>query len=263
MNQQRKLDVTSAALVTAATSGIGAAIAKRLSREGFHVVVHTRDAEMGAALAESLTAQGGSASVVVKDLFEVGAAEDLAQVASTTGYPLELVVNNAGGVAGETSFQRHQPPQLTKGYEINLEFPFALSVLAAQQMEVGSIVNISSINAYSVMAAARIPLYSAAKAGLTHLTQMLACKLAPNVRVNVVSPGRTITDGIRGTMTESLGDANPDWEAAVVSDALIERWVQPEEIADAVWFLHDNKACTGVDLRVDGGIGLRAILTNT
>jgi NAD(P)-dependent dehydrogenase (short-subunit alcohol dehydrogenase family) len=52
-------------------------------------------------------------------------------------------------------------------------------------------------------------------------------------------------------------------ERAIVKDALIERWISPDEIADAVWFLHNNQACTGVELAVDGGIGLKATLAIT
>jgi len=75
------------------------------------------------------------------------------------------------------------------------------------------------------------------------------------VRVNAVSPGRT--------RTAAWGDPDPEVDAALANDALIERWITPEEVADAVWFLTANGACTGTDLIIDGGIGLKAATVNT
>jgi NAD(P)-dependent dehydrogenase (short-subunit alcohol dehydrogenase family) len=83
---------------------------------------------------------------------------------------------------------------------------------------------------------------------------MLAINLAPNVQVNAVSPGRT--------KTAAWGEMDPDYERQLVQDQLIERWIEPGEVADAVWFLSQNRACTGTDLIIDGGMGLKSVQSN-
>jgi 3-oxoacyl-[acyl-carrier protein] reductase len=241
------------ALVTGVTSGIGAAIARRLAARGYHVFAHARNEAAGAAVVDDIRSNGQSAELLLGDFTN---DDDIAGVLShveRSGVDLAVVVNNAGGVVGEGSFQRGVLEDPVATYRVNVFAAYQVAMLASRFMTDGAIVNISSINAHSPWGA-RIPHYSAAKAALSHLTQSLAVKLAPAIRVNAVSPGRTRTE-VWGAMT-------PEREAALARDQLIERWITPDEVADAVDFIAHNRACTGTDLIIDGGMGLKAVLSN-
>jgi len=244
-----------AALVTGANSGIGEAICRRLIAEGHHVFAHVRQVDRGARLVEEF-GTSGPLQLVEADLREPsGPRAILEAVRAAQAHRLAVIVNNAGGVLDEHSFVPGEVQDAAETLRVNVAAAYEVSVLGAALMEHGSIVNIASVNGTSVMLGARVPLYSSAKAALIQLSRMLAVKLAPHVRVNVVSPGRTLTP--------AWGQLPAAEERELAADSLIERWVDPPEIADAVWFLTQNRACTGVDLAVDGGIGLKAVLSNT
>lgn len=214
---------------------------------------HVRSEERGEQLRAAL--EGAPLDVLVADLAAADGPGVLVQQAAALSEPLKCVVNNAGGVMSEMPFQSGQVNDPELIYRVNVFAAYEVSVRAAELMDEGSIVNICSVNAHSPLAGARIPLYSSSKAALSHLTRMLAIKLSPSVRVNAVSPGRT--------RTEAWGQPEPEQERAIVADQLIGRWIEPDEIADAAWFLHSNGACTGADLLVDGGMDLTAIATMT
>lgn len=113
----------------------------------------------------------------------------------------------------------------------------------------GAIVNIASIRGHQSMASARGIPYSASKAGVVNLTSALAKELAPNVRVNSVSPGFTMTD-MSKTWNENVWDQ--------VKTSLLGRAAKPEEIAEVMLFLLSDKASfiTGQDVIVDGGYAI-------
>lgn len=231
------------ALVTGATSDIGIAICNRLVREGFVVYASARNEERArVAFADAISAN--MVKLVISDLSADNAAKNLLEAVSNDG-DLELIVNNAGGTFNEPAYKAGQVNNGELTYRMNVLVPYELAVLGAETMPRGSVVNITSVNSHSAMVGAIIPVYSSSKAGLAHMTRLLANRLAPDMRVNAVAPGRT--------RTAAWGSPEPDTEQAIVNDALIERWVHPDEIADAVWFLHNNEACTGVELPVDRG----------
>jgi NAD(P)-dependent dehydrogenase (short-subunit alcohol dehydrogenase family) len=241
------------ALVTGATSDIGIAICNRLMQEGFFVYAAVRDEERArVAFSEALAAS--TAKLVISDLSLPDAPNHLIEALSNDG-ELELIVNNAGGTLNEPAFTAGEVHDGELTYRMNVLVPYELAVLGAEKMRRGSIVNVTSVNSHSTMVGAIVPVYSSSKAALAHMTRLLANRLAPSVRVNAVAPGRT--------RTGAWGSPGPEVERHIVNDALIERWVTPGEVADAVWFLHNNEACTGVELPVDGGIGLKATLSTT
>ncbi len=242
-----------AVLVTGATSGIGRAVCEVFGSRGYAVYAHARDEGRGGALVEHLRSRGSSAELLLADLAEPSGPAALMDQARRLPARLTAVVNNAGGVF-EQVFTAGQVESPVETFQVNVFAAYELTVLAAELMESGAIVNVSSIHAHTTLGA-RLPHYSAAKAALSHLTQLLAVELAPKVRVNAVSPGRT--------RTEAWGTPTADQDAALVADLLIERWIEPAEIAEAVWFLVRNGACTGTDLVVDGGIGLKAVGART
>jgi NAD(P)-dependent dehydrogenase (short-subunit alcohol dehydrogenase family) len=242
-----------AILVTGATSDIGSAICRLFGQRGYHIFAHARDADKVKPVVNQLIQDGASAEALMADLKDPQAPNHLMEEIKRSPHALKVVVNNAGGVLGEPSFTAGSVTDPLATYQVNVFATYSLSILAGAIMNSGSIINISSINANSPWGA-RIPLYSSAKAAVSHLTKMLAIKLAPNVRVNAVSPGRT--------KTAAWGNLDPGYERKLAQDQLIDRWIEPEEIADAVWFLAQNRACTGIDLIVDGGMGLKAVQAN-
>ena len=239
------------ALVTGSTSGIGAAIARRLSRDGFAVALHSRSsAAAGAALAQEL----GNASYTRADLGDEAQARGLVQTVLARHGRLDVLVNNAG----ITEFVAHgdlakaTPEIWRRLYEVNMIAPWILVTEAEAALRAsaatgkpGAIVNISS-HAGMRPKGSSIP-YAASKAALNHATKLLAITLAPDIRVNAVAPGLVDTP-----MTAGWVAAQELWR----SRAPMRRGAQPAEIADVVAMLIANDYVTGEIVIADGGLNL-------
>ncbi|MFX1811470.1 SDR family NAD(P)-dependent oxidoreductase, partial [Paraburkholderia sp. A1RI_3L] len=181
------------ALVTGSTSGIGAAIARRLSKDGFSVVLHSRSSvDAGLALARDL----GSAAYLQADLANDAERVNLIRDAIGVWGRLDVLVNNAGisRVIPHNDLMAASPDVWHELYEVNVVAPFRLvaeaqSALreAAVRGKAGCVVNVSS-HAGVRPKGASIP-YAATKAALNHVTRLLALSLAPDIRVNAVAPG--------------------------------------------------------------------------
>jgi len=239
------------ALVTGSTSGIGAAIARRLSRDGFAVALHSRSsASAGADLAKEL----GAASYTQADLGQEAQARDLVKTVLARHGRLDVLVNNAG----ITEFVAHgdlakaTPEIWRRLYEVNMIAPWILVTEAEAALRAGAasgkpgaIVNISS-HAGVRPKGSSIP-YAASKAALNHATKLLAITLAPDIRVNAVAPGLVDTP-----MTAGWTAAQDLWRTR----APMRRGAQPAEIADIVALLIANDYVTGEILIADGGLNL-------
>ncbi|MDT8272582.1 MAG: SDR family NAD(P)-dependent oxidoreductase [Desulfomonilia bacterium] len=189
------------ALVTGASRGIGAAIAKVLGSSGAHVIVNYRQNQVGAQeVAESVIASGGSAEILGFDVTDeqvVGSCvRDIAQRHGT----IDILVNNAG-ISKDTLLLRLKPETLTEMLDVNLKGSFFCAFHAARTMikqRRGRIVTISSIVGLGGNAGQSA--YSATKAGLIGMTKSFAKELAPRgVLVNAIAPGLIDTE-----MTRSL-----------------------------------------------------------
>ncbi len=242
-----------AAIVTGASKGIGAAIAKGLAEAGAAVAVnYASDKEGAGRVVAEIAARGGKAVAIRADMSKPTDVERLFEESKRALGAPNVLVNNAGiyefgpvETITEGQFRRH--------FDINV----LGTMLAIQQAikhfpkEGGSIVNISSIASESPVP--NSSLYAASKGAIDTLTLALAKELGPRkIRVNAVAPGYTDTEGNQRIGFVDSAAA----EALVAATPLGARFGQPEEIAPAVVFLASDDAAwlTGERLNASGGV---------
>jgi 3-oxoacyl-[acyl-carrier protein] reductase len=234
------------ALVTGASKGIGAAIAKALAADGWHVAVNYRSDEAGAkATVDAIEQAGGTAAALPADIAN-GAPDKLFDAAEEAlGGPVLALVNNAGMRADNLAIQI-EDADWDAVLNTNLSAAFRLTKRSLKPMlkaRYGRIVNVASV--VGPRANAGQANYAAAKAGLIGMTKTVSHEVARRgITVNAVAPGYIETD-----MTKDL-------LADVVKVIPARRAGQPEEVAAAVRFLASDDAAyvTGTTLFVDGGI---------
>ncbi|NMG44788.1 pteridine reductase [Aromatoleum toluvorans] len=234
-------------LITGAARRVGADIARTLHAGGADVVLHYRSSSADAeALAADLNrTRPDSASTVRADLKDDGAPEALADALLARHGRLDALVNNASSFFA-TPIGRIDAAAWTDLIGSNLKGPLFLSQALAPALRAarGAIVNIVDIHAERPLR--HYPLYCAAKAGLLGLTRALAIELAPEVRVNGVSPG-PVDWPEDGQFTTAERDE-------IVRHTLLGRPGSPADIARTVRFLLlDAPYITGQILAVDGG----------
>lgn len=237
------------AVVTGASAGIGAAIAERLARDGFRVIVnYARDAAPAEALVRRIEAAGGRAAVVQADVSDPAAVAHLFDAAEQAFGGLDVLVNNAGimqlapiAETDDALFDRH--------IAVNLKGTFNTLREAARRLRRGGrIINLSS--SVTGLLPPTYGVYAATKAAVEALTVILARELrGRDITVNAIAPGPTATrlflEGKPQEVIDRLAKAAP-----------LERLGQPEDIAAAVAFLAgpDGAWVNGQTLRVNGGI---------
>ena len=234
------------ALITGAAKRIGAAIAARLHQSGVDVAVHYRgSADQATALVQKLNSQRpDSAAAVHADLSDISCLPALVDEVVQWKGGLDILVNNA------SNFYATPPGKITAAdwddlMGINLKAPLFLSQAALPELRKaeGVIVNIVDIHAQRPLKNHTV--YGPAKAALAMLTRSLAKDLAPDVRVNGVSPGAILwpEDGMSDTTKESILKQIP-----------LERGGNPDDIAGCVLYLvRDATYVTGQIIAVDGG----------
>lgn len=240
------------AVVTGASKGIGAEIAKHLAAEGASVVVNYASSKEGAdRVVAAIEGAGGKAIAVKADVSRQADITHLFAETKSAYGRLDVLVNNAGifkfAPVGEITAEHFH-----EQFNLNVLGLLLTTQEAAKYFGPagGSVINTSSIvSTYGVPFGS---VYSATKAAVDAITRSLAKELGPrNIRVNSINPGMVETEG-----THTAGIAGSEQETTMASQTPLGRTGQPDDIAPAVVFFasQDSKWITGETLYITGGL---------
>lgn len=239
------------AVVTGASKGIGAEIARQLAADGAAVVVNYASSKAGAdKVVADITGKGGKAVAVKADVAKPEDIKTLFAEAKKAFGRVDVLVNNAG-IYEFAPLEAVTPEHYHKQFNLNV-----LGLLLATQEAAkhfgpsgGSVVNISSVVSRLALPASSV--YAATKAAVDSITRTLAAELGPKkIRVNAVNPGMVETEG-----THTAGITGSDFRKQVEATTPLGRIGQTDDIAPAVAFLASDEAkwITGETLFISGG----------
>jgi len=244
------------ALVTGASSGIGRRLAELLGAAGAKVALAARRVDRLAELASEIEAAGGQSLPIACDVTRSESVTAAVSAAENELGPLSILVNNAGVTVSKPLFE-HTEADWDYVVDTNLKGAWLAAREFAHHLvglkRPGRIINISSVLGFRTIG--RVPAYCAAKAGLTHLTHVLAMELARyGILVNAIAPGYVETDFNRAFFQTEAGKA-------LISRIPLRRLGQTEDLDGALLFFASPASAyvTGAVISVDGGHGVAAI----
>ncbi len=242
------------AVVTGASKGIGAAIAKQLAADGASVVVNYASSKEGAdKIVAEITKSGGTAFAAGGSVANENEVNSLFDTVKSRYGKVDILVNNAG-VYSFFPLEEFTSEEYARLFDTNVK-GLLLTTKAALPLfppEGGSIVNISSV--VSTFAPPSVSVYSSTKGAVDTLTKSLAKELGPRgIRVNAINPGMVITEG-----AEAANIVGSDFEKATIAITPLGRTGLPGDIAPPVSFLASDDArwITGETIFVSGGTGM-------
>jgi NAD(P)-dependent dehydrogenase (short-subunit alcohol dehydrogenase family) len=247
---------TKVAIITGATSGIGFAVAKRLGKDGFTVILNGIQDDEGAKRVEELVAEGITADYYGFDVTDEDAVTSSIKAIGEKYGRIDVLVNNAGGLGGRSRFEVMTTEFYRFVMALNLDSVFFASRAAIPFLKKGdnpTIINYTS-NAGWNAGGPGAGIYGTSKAGVHTITRALAKDLAEyGIRVNAVSPGTIDTNfhiGIKST--------KPEVFASWAKNIMLGRLGQPEDVAGVVSFLASKDAAflTAETIQVGGGQAL-------
>jgi 3-oxoacyl-[acyl-carrier protein] reductase len=240
------------AVVTGASKGIGAGIAKGLAEAGAAVVVNYASDRAGAdKIVSEIKARDGRAVAVQGDVAKAGDVKRLFEETQTAFGAPDILVNNAG-VFKFVPIDAVDADEFHRQFDINVLGTLLATQEAARRFgdKGGSVINISSIVAKGAPANASI--YAATKGAVDTLTSVLANELGPrHIRVNAIAPGLTETEG-----THTAGFVGSDFANSAIASTPLGRIGHPEDIAEVAVFLasDDSRWLTGEIIAASGGL---------
>lgn len=236
--------MTEIALITGAANRIGAAIARKLAREGLQVVVHhNRSANAAQKLAGEINTAGGRAGLVQADLSNDQARAQLVAEAAAIFGPLTVLINNAS-IFEPDSAETMTENLWDRHFALHAKAPMFLARDFADQLPAGRKGNIINVIDERVLRDSPAYFsYNLSKSVLWTATRTLAQSLAPNIRVNAIGPGPTLP---HSRQSQAEFDKS-------VEDLPLKQNADPDDIANAVAFLLNTPSVTGQILALDGG----------
>jgi 3-oxoacyl-[acyl-carrier protein] reductase len=240
------------ALITGASSGIGAAAAVRLARDGYGIVAHYNSDEAGAAATVARCAEVSAIQhhLVQADLSSAAGVVGFAEAVAAKAGDVGVLVNNAGSLIGRSPFEELTDDHVQRVVDLNFTTAILVSrdFLPALKRRRGAVVNVSSIAAYSGGGGGSA-IYAAAKGAIVSLTRALAKEVAPaGVRVNAIAPG-VIATPFHDRFTK------PEMMKVMLGTIPMGRFGTSEEFADLVSFLVGPQSAyiTGQTIHINGG----------
>ena len=239
------------AIVTGASKGIGASIAKALAAEGAAVVINYSSSKAAAnEVVDGITAAGGKAVALQADMSKQADIDRLFAKSKKAFGQLDILVNNAG-IYEFSPLEKVTEEHFHKQFNLNVLGLLLASQAAAKAFNSsgGSIINISSI--VSTLAVPQGAVYSGTKGAVDAITRSLASELGPRgIRVNAIRPGMVETEG-----TQSSGIAESDMRKQIEAQTPLGRIGQPQDIAGVAVFLasNDSSWITGETFVISGG----------
>lgn len=236
-------------LITGASKGLGAAIAKVFAKNNHNIILNYNNSEEEALkLTEELKQYNIEVLPIKADMTKEEEIKEMVGISINKFKKIDVLINNAG-IAIDTTFEDKTKENFIKIIDTNLIAPFLVSKYVGESMlkeKQGSIINISSTNGIDTYYEYSLD-YDASKAGMISLTHNLALHFAPYIRVNCVAPG-----WIKTEMNKNLDE---EYKKSEESKILLKRFAEPEEIAKVVYFLStdDAKYINNETIRVDGG----------
>ncbi len=233
--------------ISGSSRGIGASVAKKAASQGAHVILHgLRDTPKLRQLAQEL-----NCDYVTCDVSDASSVQSAIDKTLTKHKHIDVLINCAGVVIPGSTLESSESEWIDQ-YKVNVLGAINLirSVVPHMRDQPRSqVVNVSSIHGHSALASEGVAAYSASKAALLNLTVSLARELAPNINVNAVSPGFTLTD---------MSQTWPDHVWGQAKSNLLGRVATTENIADVILFFASEQSSfiTGQALLVDGGYGI-------
>jgi NAD(P)-dependent dehydrogenase (short-subunit alcohol dehydrogenase family) len=241
------------AIVTGGTSGIGRKIAERFAEEGAPVIINGRNKNRGKEVVKDIISKGGQAIFIPGDVTDIEINRKLVNTAVTEFGSIDILSTNAG-MLGIGSISELSVETWKKVFDINVNSVFYLIKTAFPHMLKnggGSIVVTGSIAALTSFP--NHSAYCASKGALISLVRQLATDLAPQVRINIISPGQVDTPLFRNSVRAF---PNPETIIQERKDNIpLKRLGFPDDIANVAIFLASDESCwiTGSALTIDGG----------
>jgi len=235
-------------LVTGGSKGIGRAVVEAMAKQGANVIINYNNDEKAANEVADLVKEQAKKVLVVKvDVTKPDEVKSMFNKIKSEFGSIDVLVNNAG------LFDENDSPDSIEAFknvfETNLFAQIEVTNAARKLMTKGKVIFVSSIHGKLGHGRPNAIAYSASKAALNSYIKNLAKHLAPDILVNAVAPGRTTTP--------MWGDMSEQYKREQAAGHLIDRWIEPNEIADGIVFLAKNDAVCGEILVIDGGMSLK------